>query len=46
MFVKFSHRDLNPGHYPSHLTSTYNYKVTTAPRVCCDIIKYFENKVT
>ena len=34
MCVKFPPRDLNPGPYPSHLTSTYTCKVTIALRVC------------
>ena len=34
MCVKFPPRDLNPGPYPPHLTNTYTYGVTTAPKVC------------
>ena len=33
MCVKLPLRDLNPDPYPSHLTSTYTYGVTTASRV-------------
>ena len=34
MCVKFPPGDLNPSPYPSHLTSTYTYKVTIALKVC------------
>ena len=33
MCVKFPVGDLNPDPYPSHPTSIYTYRVTTAPRV-------------
>ena len=34
MCVKIPPRDLNPGPCPLHLTSTYTYEVTIAPKVC------------
>ena len=34
MCVKLPHGDLNSNSCHSHLTSTYIYKVTIAPRVC------------
>ena len=33
MCVKLPLRDLNPGPYPPHPTSTYTCEVSTAPRV-------------
>ena len=33
MCVKLPLRDLNPGPYPPHLTSTYTCRVIIAPRV-------------
>ena len=33
MYVKLSHGDLNLSLCSSHPTSTYTYKMTTAPRV-------------
>ena len=44
MCVKFPPGDLNPSPYPSHLTSTYTYKVTIALKVCGGIPLYFENE--
>ena len=34
MRMKLPPRDLNPGPYPPHPTSTYTCEVTIAPRVC------------
>ena len=41
MCVKLFLRDLNPGLYPSHPTSTYTCRMTVALRVCgglCDLL--------
>ena len=40
MSVKLSPRDLNPGPYLPHPTSTYTYEMTVAPRVCGGIYVY------
>ena len=32
--MKLLPENLNPNPYSLHLTSTYTYKVTTAPRMC------------
>ena len=34
MCAKLPPRDLNPAPCPLHLTSTYTYGVTIAPRMC------------
>ena len=36
MCVKLSPKNLNPGLYPPHPTSTYTCRVTIAPRVYSD----------
>ena len=38
--MKLFSRDLNFGHYLSHLTNTYTCEVTIAPKVCSDILRY------
>ena len=45
MCVKLPPKDLNPSLYPLHLTSTYIYGVTIAPRVHGSGIVYFSDKV-
>ena len=37
MCVKFLPRDLNPGFYPSHPTSTYTFEVTIVLKICSAI---------
>ena len=32
--MKFPSKNLNPGPYPPHPTSTYTYGIIIAPRVC------------
>ena len=34
MCVKLLPRDLNPGPFPPHLTSTYTYGIIIVPKVC------------
>ena len=46
MCVKFSLRDLNPGPYPSHSTSTYICREITTPKVSDGKIAYGMTPVT
>ena len=41
MCVKLPFRDLNPDSYPPHLTSTYTYEMTIAPKVCSGSYTYY-----
>ena len=38
MCVNLPPGDLNPNSYPSHLTSTYTYEMTIAPKAYSDFL--------